>query len=491
MRSLFLGLFLALSATADAPKPGVGAVGRLIDQLGHPSFAMREDASKTLLELGEPALDALRRARTSTDAEIRRRVTLLVRQIEQQVETARVLAPSRIRLMLKDTPLPDAVDELARKANVKIELKGERTELARKKLTLDTGDVPFWDAFDRLCRSACLVEPLPEPTKPKPAQRGISGSIVVIGGIGGGGRANPRDIMKPTPEEEAKPLVLMEGKPVNLPVLLGNGVRMRVLPAEAPLAGKPRGEGEHLFGLEPKAEPRMIWKGVLGVRLNRAIDDQGQQLANLTVLPKPEPDRNAGSIVINQVPINTQRQDPGFMGPIPLRLKKGEKPAKLLKELSGTLSALVQTAPEPLVTVEDVMKAAGKSLRGEKGGALRVGEVSRKDGEVKLRVQVETPATGMDDGAQLFPGATVIINGEVLGQKREGLSAANFTLLDAQGKPLTIVKATDTGLRAGTAREVELVFQAAKEQTPAKFVYHGRRTALVDVPFTLRDVPLP
>jgi hypothetical protein len=487
---MLLATSLAFSASAEPPSDAV--IDRLIGQLGDARFSLREAATKSLLEVGEPALERLRKARASTEAEVKRRASLLVRQIEQRLETSRLLAPSRIRLNLKDTPLTAAVDELARKANIKIELKGDRTELAKKKVTLDTGEVPFWQAFDQLCRKANLVEegpPVPDKTKPR---SGVTGSSIVIIGGGGVGRVAARDILKPPAEEETKPLVLVEGKQSDLPASLSNSLRVRVLPASVYLPGKPRADNELLVGLEAKVEPRLVWKGVIGLRVTKALDDQGQQLADLTTLPKPEAEPNrGGSIVINQVPINASRPDPGLTGPIPLRLRKGAKPAKSLRELSGALVGLVQSAPEPLVTIDDILKAAGKTMKGTQAGMVKVIEASSKDGEVKLRLHVDTPPSSLDEGPPILGNVTVIINGEVQGQKRDSLSGANFTLLDAMGKSLTLIKANDTGVRAGTAREVELVFEVKEKAAPAKLIYLGRRTALVEAPFTLKDVPLP
>jgi hypothetical protein len=488
MRSLLLVLVLAFVASAEPPSDA--AIDRLIGQLGDTKYSTRDAATKSLLEIGEPALERLRKARTSTDAEVRRRSAQLVRQIEQRVEMAQLLAPSRVRLVLKETPLPDAVAELARKANVKIELKGDRAELAKKKVTLDTGDVSFWQAFDQLCRKVNLTEEPPPPDKSKP-RSGVTGSIVIIGGAGMG-RVAARDILKLPAEEEPKAIVLREGKPTDLPAALAGNVRVRILPADAYLPGKPRGENELLIGLEAKVEPRMVWKGVVGLRVSKALDDQGRQLADITILPKPEaePNRGGGVVVINQVRIDGSRPEPGLTGPIPLRLRKGTGTSKSLKELSGALIGVMQTAHEPLVAIDDILKAAGKSVKGEKAGVVKVVEVSNKDGEVKMRLHVESPAASFDDGPPLPGNMTVIINGEVQGQKKDSLSGINFTLLDSKGKPLTLTKASDTGVRAGSAREVELVFQS-KEQAPTKFIYSGRRTALVEVPFTLKDVPLP
>jgi hypothetical protein len=79
-----LAITLLLTA-AEAPAPKAGPQGpqiqRLIQQLGSDSYAEREAAAKALTEIGEPALEALREAAKSKDAEVRRRAAELVEHI--------------------------------------------------------------------------------------------------------------------------------------------------------------------------------------------------------------------------------------------------------------------------------------------------------------------------------------------------------------------------------------------------------------------------
>jgi len=110
-----------------------------------------------------------------------------------------------------------------------------------------------------------------------------------------------------------------------------------------------------------------------------------------------------------------------------------------------------------------------------------------------LRVQVEAPPSQIDDGTSVDTGnMTILIDGQPIGPKQEPLSAANFSLLDAKGRSLEVVKAITTGVRAGAAQEVELTYRPTEGQAGlARFVYTGRRSSLVEVPFMLKDVPLP
>jgi hypothetical protein len=65
-----------------SPGPDRAAIAKLVKQLGSSDFKERETASKGLEKVGFPALDALRNAAASTDAEVARRAAHLVEIIE-------------------------------------------------------------------------------------------------------------------------------------------------------------------------------------------------------------------------------------------------------------------------------------------------------------------------------------------------------------------------------------------------------------------------
>ncbi len=81
-----LALLLGHAAAADPPAPKAPEVERLVAQLSSVRYEEREAASKALEKLGRPALDALRKAARSKDAETRKRAGRLVRQIENGLD---------------------------------------------------------------------------------------------------------------------------------------------------------------------------------------------------------------------------------------------------------------------------------------------------------------------------------------------------------------------------------------------------------------------
>jgi WD40 repeat protein len=66
--------------------PDGDEIARLVKQLGDDDFARREDASKRLIEIGQPALDALHKATACSDAEVRRRAEEAVAAIEGRLD---------------------------------------------------------------------------------------------------------------------------------------------------------------------------------------------------------------------------------------------------------------------------------------------------------------------------------------------------------------------------------------------------------------------
>jgi hypothetical protein len=486
-------LALACSATAEEKEAAQARrLAVLIDELGNPQHAKREAAERALRQMGAPALAALREAVRSKDPEVRRRATRLVRRLEQQADAARLLAPVRVRFDFKDTPLPDAVADIAKKTGFAIKLE-DADRLGERKVTVDTGEVSFWEAIDRFCEKAGLVEPSPAPL-PRPGTT-MTGSVIIFrGGLGRGTRLTPRDILTPDPAQTPA-LILAEGAYRSLPKHCAGAVRVRALPPDTKLPGQEPKHGEMLLTLEAKAGPAILWTRPVGLRIHKALDDQGQrlqQVAGSLSVDGPQGSRSGTMVVINQLPYSPRRNEPENQPQVPVRLKQGEKTSKMLKELSGTLVAQVQSPTETLVVVETILKAAGRSVKGRHGGSLKVGEVTRQDGGVKVRVLVESPPHQIDDGTTLdVGGRTVIIDGQEIGPKTVSLHASNFTLLDEKGKPLQVVKAITTGVRAGPAQEVELLYQPGDGQAaPARFLYTGRRGALVEVLFTLRNVPL-
>src|SRR5258707_521154 len=112
---LWLAVLVAAPA-ADAPKADAERVAKLVKQLGSDDFEEREKASKELEAIGGPALDALRAAAKSEEAEVKTRAASLLQKAEKKAIAEKVLTPTKVKLSFKDTPLADAVAEFSKKS---------------------------------------------------------------------------------------------------------------------------------------------------------------------------------------------------------------------------------------------------------------------------------------------------------------------------------------------------------------------------------------
>jgi len=259
------------------------------------------------------------------------------------------------------------------------------------------------------------------------------------------------------------------------------------------LTGQQKAKDKVVILLDVSAEG-IRWQRALDSSIRRALDDRGQQL---TADPFALVDEDQSNSSPERASMGMPRELEDRSEPVPvvpIRLRLGPRRARSLKELTGTLLAELRTPSEPVVTVEDVLHPPRGIVRGARAGAVRILDVEREeeDGWVRLRVQVEPVPQGLSEGVTLPPNTTIIVDGRVVGGRRETLTSSSFALLDARGRPLQVLRAFNTGKRAGNLQELELIYRLdAGQGPPARFVYRDRRTVLLEVPFTLRDIPLP
>jgi hypothetical protein len=492
---LVLGLgVLWAGEPAPAAKPDSAAVKRLITQLGSDRFEERQAASAALDALGPAALDALREARIRGDLETRTRAADLVERIEKRLESAELIRPKTVRLLYANTPLTQAVDDMARKTGFPIQFQGDKNKLAKRRITLDTGDVPFWQAVDQFCQKAGLVE---------------RGSVAVADDAGpqaggmpdGFGGLIISDWVGYSYARPEMPLVLVEGKPQAAPTCHAGAVRIRVLPRSTsknagPQSGAPvnKPDGETLLTVEISPEPKLGMQRVLSVQVDKVLDDKGNEL------PLPMPyignlvDSNAmlgmGAGMVRNIDWGNPDQNLSKRVPIRFHAPKG---VSKLKELRGRVSMEVLTPFQPVVTVEDVLNAAGKTVNGKDGEAVMVSEIDRsKEGEITIRLKLPTPV--LDEGPNMAARLIFAKTGDVISENAPTDPAAIgkiFSLVDESGKAFKI-GATQQKVLDSMEVEYALTFlPPTAGAKPAKLIYFAQRPTIIDVPFTLKDVPFP
>jgi hypothetical protein len=334
MRTLFpalLGLALAGLAAVPAPAGDAATIAKLIEQLGADSFADREAASKALDKIGTPALEAVRKATKSGDAEVRKRATELAAKIGRRAASEAALAPKMVHLAFKDTPLKEAVKGFAEKSGYDIVLFDPQEKLKGKRVTLDTGKATFWAAMEKFCAAAGVVEgdvnqagamPNLRP-RPLPAAPGGAPAIVPVPGKGkvdpnidGEAAAAKRAaerlafLVAAMQKEAPPPPAAVPPKPVGPKLLLNGGVAgitptamapvppgqitlvpgeekvpadtsssVRVRRADPKRFATNAGEKEIGLILELSAEPRLVLQQVQSLQVDVAEDDNGQKLA--------------------------------------------------------------------------------------------------------------------------------------------------------------------------------------------------------------------
>jgi hypothetical protein len=221
-------------------------------------------------------------------------------------------------------------------------------------------------------------------------------------------------------------------------------------------------------------------------------------------------------------------------GPTVLRFKKGEKAAKSLKELKGTLTAQVMPPAQPMLAIENILKASGEA-KNANGITLKVVEANQdKSGELILKVELERgndviPSTmpmpfppnvvpGAMKGGAIPPAPAVppmpakiqiqvapaaggplpaqakpVIIGRAGGSSIGFGGGTGLSLLDEKGKTMSgsLMQLSYLPSDNGNPRMVvTLAFKPEKDQTPSRLVFSGSKIITVDVPFDLKDVPV-
>lgn len=541
MAACILGVAWPLGAQqTQSPTQHVERVAELIKQLGSSKFAERERAAKELEAIGEPALPALRdvarnaEAGKSQDLEVTRRAAEIQRRLEEKIATAQILAPKRVRLKLKDVSVLDAIKELENQSKYPIMVQGDSKLLASKKITLDTGDTTFWEAFDQLCQKAGLVDgnpylpaivpPPPPPIrvrppiriKPRPlpvlpvipAKPAPKGPVLIEARAAANAFVAVEDVIEIKAQPaQAKPIqaqavqvqiqrdrnpgyYLQEprpsnhiqvrlGKPKPVPTSYSGAVRIRAF-AKKEAARK----DEITILLDVWAEPRLQnFALTSSPRVDKAVDDQGQALS-LNI------DRPNGADAPQVIYAQGNRQ-------AVLRFKLGDKKANLVKELTGSLTAQALMPTETLVAVPDVLKAGGKTVKGKGGATMQVVSAQKqKDGTFSIRARMENlpgpNAFGGVNGVviqqiQIQGGGNIIIGGMPQQQSVP-------TLVDKDGKSFQLVQIPSSRMQITNgvmSQELTMLFRPNPGQTdPERLLLTGQRTVTFQVPFAFRNIDI-
>ncbi len=574
--TLLVGMGGAVSAAPAEPTSQQSRIVDLINQLGSKNYRERDAATKELDAIGAPAMDALRAASKNLDMEIADRAAALVVKIEQRAENARLIAPTYVELTLQDSPVEYAVAELSKKSGYTIAIVGDKSKLSGRKVTLETGRVPFWKALEMLCEKAELDESDLAPSLPASSAVPTATQRAPIQKVAPPVQVKPNNVQPPaqppqgfsvdppaadeTPKKEAAPaqpavappanpappapvqarmmqlttaaigqpsgraaIALADGKPKTVPTHIEGAVRIRAID-NADLRAKfgPAPADEIGLFLEMRAEPKIQIIQVLGVKVDKAIDNHNQRLEQSMVATAPNQPVNGAQLPLPAQPIAGRKLNAGTTNrqTVVARVKQGPKATNSIAELRGVVSLKIRTAAEELAAVDAIMKAKGKSAKGKFDSDLKILDVkSAANGDIEIEVELQysqdiqperngNPGLQMNGGLQINgniqiqvapappnggpapPPVPVVIQGGAISGIYNGLG---LELLDAKGVPMNLVTMRQTRVQVqsnGRTTVATLTFRPEKDQQAGKLTFKGTRLVNVDVPFALKDVPV-
>ena len=362
----------------------------LVRLLGSDSFREREAAYGELLRRGASAIDALRTGMAGKDAEIRRRSLVLLARLEDAAIQAEIIKPRPVRLRFGNVPLRSAISEIEELTGLPILAPTALSEVPRlRRVTLDIGDAPFWQAWERFCQDAGVHEPT-------------------------------------TTWEPPGPLALVrlhDGKARRAPCF-SPPLRVRALSwVKDPLTRRDDDPDQAM--LEIRAEPHLDLVGIDAVRITRVTMAEGKAISFATPIAQTVPQGPA--LLVDGSGRATQGRA-AWLVPVSLPELKMEP-----REIAGVIDARFLVR-HPVVSIPAPAQASGKTLSGLRGMTLTIEQADTEDGVTTLTVQLDRLdallATGPGEHEQrIRPG--VVATRDPLAVLLEGL-----TLRDAKGRPL-------------------------------------------------------
>jgi hypothetical protein len=275
----------------------------LIKALGSVNFADRERADEALRRMGAEAIEPLRRAVRGPDLETSGRAQKVLAAIELRVR----MSPTKlVHLKLSDASIPQAVGELASQSGYSLYLFDPDMRLQAGNVTLDTGKVTFWEAFDKLCFKAGLtmLELRFEPVAPP---RDANRNAI---------RFQELDLHF-TRTQRGRPatgeIILVPGKLQPFPTCYQGPFRLRLLSLEevAHLRPSAGAASERTLVLEVVAEPQLGFCCISGPVRVRAAPVRAGQVSIIAA----EPQDRLTTPIVGYNPLLVDRRVLRFAGP--------------------------------------------------------------------------------------------------------------------------------------------------------------------------------
>lgn len=479
----------------------------LIQQLAEPRFEDRERASLGLRTLGTAAIPALKLAvEQSADVEVRDRAETLLVQLGKLAESERYLSDKSIALDYRNIPVSAVVADFAKKTGLNLVLVVGKVKEPNRLVTVTSNPIPIWQALDAICAAAGLHEdhrtelPLPKNATANTTSYYSGGRAMRMNWSEDGTNRNPL-----TPG--TAPILLIDGIGERLANQTTGPVRVQSLSARFPGNRITRGAGRVQICLDLAPLPSLNWQGASNVRITRAIDEDGRPLFADLILEQEYHPNNYGNWVGGGMAFmavggqvvqmfdgdNSGNTTPLTVAPNPrlhsLSLRTEDRSIRTLKRLEGVVSGDIHVPNVPVITIDQMANAVGKSSDGPYSSKLSVTEYKLlKDGSTTVNIRGEVLQQWVlqqQMGGRPIPPEAMNIGNLI--------NTLKFS--DAQGKVLPAPQQTGTNYAGdGWRQTIDITLKFPKSSTasvPTKVIQTGTKVVSVDVPFQLENVKLP
>lgn len=413
--------------SVTAQKPAASAtlqeVESLVAQLGDKQFVKRRAAKESLDYLGSSILPHLKTVlEKEKDAEIKRQLQSMIPILEQRV----ALSPTFLTLTCKDKPLAEVLKEIEKQSKYKIELVNGKNDKAL--VSLQWEKMNFWQALQSLCEQQGLM-----------FQEGWYGNDNVTI------RLMPGESISGFLHIDGPFRVTATGFYYNRTVNFNNRAAQGI-PAPSPL-------NESLqVNLTVTVEPRMPLLMVKQPIITEAVSENNENL-----VLESQNNRNQ----------YYQHGYRSYMHQIQGQLKPSAT-ARRVKTLKGTIPVTVVAQTKPLITIDKLSDAKGKTFKGG-NTVIRIDELTNERGQagVKMSVTETTAGNGQD-----YTWMNSI-------QQR-------IEVYDEKGNKLQHYGGS-WGMNGNNNINGTFNFSGV----PAKLIYFDWITLNYQVPFSFEDLPLP
>jgi hypothetical protein len=434
----------AIEKTKAAPGKEISTdpgIDQLIKDLGSEDYRTREKAGRELVAKGEKILPALKAAlAASEDPEVQRRLVVMVKKMDYE----RLVAPKKIKMSLKSKSVKDAIAEISRQTGYKIEYQGNGNSSDDAKYDYDFDNLSFWQAVDKVA--------------------GLGGCMI--------SNNNGDEVIRIYNQDATTPYVSYAGPFRFVATNINSNVNVQLAGNSRVGGGATRQESMNVT-FEIRSEPKNPMLGITQVELISAVDELGGSLI-------PPKDPNNRSNYYNNAAFrgNTTYGN--------VSLGRSNKSAATIKTLKAKVGIILLSGTVPEITVQDPLKAKEKTFTG-KTVEIELGSFE-EDPKNKGHYLLQMTAKKL---GELDPDRNEDFNwSNIFWQKIEVLDSAG-NRYQTYGPSAMDNDGATVSFSLPFNPEDRRTGQRNKLGAPVKLVVNEWKTAVNEVTFEFKDIPLP